>query len=268
MYNDIKRGSLANALALHYFDSSEVNSKDLFYFIEKWILSHGLIPTKMSGKGSKTITFTRGKKALEKENFLSLKQRSLEIYALPNEDEIHTETFDSIMDVHYRNHQDVKKNGIVFCWDDTLIPWENSYIKTLLKDTYEFCKPQYGYAFQRDFKKGPGYYPWGVGTGSNISWEEGEEIMNWSNVGLGATHSKYQPQMIRDVYPLNFLSPQHFKAQIGTQTLEQWIQSDPTRGSLEELLPDFWCWSVEPQNIDSVKEALKPHNLLIAHMEF
>lgn len=99
--------------------------------------------------------------------------------------------------------------------------------------------------------------------------EEIQEITNWGITGLADENDPdYQPHMIRDVYRLNFLSPQHLKAQIGPQTLEQWIRSDLTRGTLEELLPNFWSWSVEAQNIETIKKALKPHNLLIAYMTF
>ena len=162
----------------------------------------------------------------------------------------------------------LKRNGCVLCWDNKLIPFEKSYIQDLLKDLYQFCKPHYGYAFQRDFKKGPGYYPWGIEAG-NITDKEGEKIARWSNTGLaGPDDSDYQPHMIRDIYPLNFLSPQHLGAKIGLQTLQQWIQDNPTRGTLEELLPNFWCWSVDIENIDSVQNDLKPHNLLIAHMPY
>lgn len=272
MYNDFERGPMANALALHYFDEKTVEARKCFYFIEEWIQKHGLIPTKMGGKGSKNITFSRGKKTLEKTNFEGIQEQGIWISALPLEERINTESFDFIMAGELDYERGFKKNGCVLCWDNKLVPWDSLYIKSLLKDFYEFFKPKYGYAFQREFEKGPGYYPWGVIAGLEHSAAEKkkrQEITNWRITGLAdESDPDYQPHMIRDVYLLNFLSPQHLKAPIGGQTLDQWILEDPARGSLEELIAHFWCWSVGPQNIESVKEALKPHNLLIAHMTF
>ncbi len=269
MYNTAKQGPLSNSIALHYFDKKTVEAKKCFYFIEEWIQKNGLIPTKMGGKGSKNITFSRGKKTLEKTNFKGIKEQGIWIAALPPEDTIGTEGFDFLMAGELDYERGFKKNSLVLCWDDQIISWENSYIKDLLKDLYQFCKPQYGYAFQREFEKGPICYPGGVIVGIDDLDKEAQEITNWSIFKrIDSNSPDYQPHMIRDVYPLNFLSPQHLKAPIGDQTLEQWILDDPVRGSLEELLPDFWCWSVDKQNIETVKEALKPHNLLIAHMDF
>ncbi len=270
MYNDIERGPLANALALHYFSEDSVNAKGCFYFIEQWILNHGLTPTKMGGKGDKNITFSRGKKTLEKSNFKDIKQQGIWIAALPPEDRIGTEGFDFLMSAWIHFDECIKDSFCVFSWDDQLIPWDNIYINDLVKDLCQFLKPQYGYAFQRDFKKGPGFYPGGIIVGldhDDETKEERQEITNWGITGLADENDPdYEPHMIRDVYPLNFLSPQHLKAPIGSQTLQQWIQSDPSHGTLEEILPDFWSWAVDPQYIEDLKTTLLPHNFLIAHM--
>ncbi|MDP4840325.1 MAG: hypothetical protein NWR43_01930 [Alphaproteobacteria bacterium] len=267
MENDIQRGTVANVLALHYIDPENLDGEKWFKFVEKWILNHGLTPTKMSGKGSKSIAYSRGKKALEKDDFLWFKDRSISILALPSDERVSTEIFDFIMSSDISVENGFKRSECLFCWDDQIVPWDDSYIKKILKDVLHFFKAKYGYAFQRKFDLGPSLYPAGVISGLDYGRKERKEITNWDNLGL-LEHSLYQPHMIRDVYPLNFLSPQHLKAPIGDQTLEQWIQEDPSRGTLEELLPNFWCWSVDKQNINSVKVALKPHNLLIAHMDF
>jgi len=267
MYNNIDRGPVANVVALHYFEEDTVDPKGLFYFIENWIEVNDLTPTKMGGQGDKNITFSRGKKSLEKRNFQGIKEQGIWIGALFSEDKIRTEGFDFLMVGKINYEGDFKERSCVFCWDDQIIPWENYYIKKLVKDLCLFLKPQYGYAFQREFKKGPGTYPWGTEVGK-ISDQESKEIMYWGNVGLGPTHSKYQSYMQRDVYPLNFLSPQHLEAIIGSQTLHQWILDDPSRGTLEELLPNFWSWAVDSSNLDKVKTELIPNDLLIAHMNF
>ena len=269
MYNDFERDPMSNALALHYFEETTVDAKGFFYFIEEWMHKHGLTPTKMAGKGSKSIIFSRGKKTLEKENFKGIQKQGIWVIALPPEDRINTEAFDFLMAGELDYARGFKKNSCVLCWDDQIIPWENSYIKDLAKVLYQFSEPQYGYGFQREFKKGPICYPGGVIAGIDDLDREAQEITNWSiSKRIDPKDPCYQPHMIRDVYPLNFLSPRHLKAKIGSQTLQEWIKSAPSHGSLEKILPDFWCWSVESKHIEELKKALKPHNLLIAHLEF
>tara|TARA_R110002095_G_scaffold179414_1_gene156869 strand:+ start:451 stop:1257 length:807 start_codon:yes stop_codon:yes gene_type:complete len=268
MFNDVLRGPVANVLVLHYIKPEETNFEGWFSFAENWLLKHGLTPTKMSGKGDSNITFSRGKKTLIKENYQRMREEGLTILALPPDEKVSTEAFDFIMASHLDMDKNYKGTACTFCWGDQVVPWGSTYIKTLVKDLLNFIKPAYGYAFQREFKKGPIFYPAGIESGK-ISDQEGAELRNWRVTGRSPDDDPdYQPHMIRDVYPLNFLSPQHLKAPVGDQTLEQWIKSDSTRGTLEEILPDFWCWSVDPQNIEPVKESLKPHNLLIAHMTF
>lgn len=60
IHNDIKRGLLANTLALHDFQTDTPDVKGWFYYVESWMLKHGLTPTKMEGKGDKNIPFARG----------------------------------------------------------------------------------------------------------------------------------------------------------------------------------------------------------------
>lgn len=271
MYNDIIRGPLANTLALHYFDKGDSDPKGWFYFVEQWMLHHGLTPTKMCGKSERNITFSRGKKNLEKEDLSILQSHDLWIAALQPVERVSSDVFTSIMSAHFSPRNDLKESTCFLCWDDQVVPWEIPYIQKLIKDLHQFLKPQYGYAFQREFKKGPSMYQLGVIMGlpyNDETKKERQQVTNWGNVGLGATHSKYKPHMIRDVYPLNFLSPQHLDAKIFSQTLKQWILADATRGTLEELLPNFWSWSVDPSHIDKVKKDLIPHHILIAHMDF
>ncbi len=269
MHNGVKRGGLANALSLHYFDDDLIDAEGCFNFIEQWILNHGLTPTKMGGKGDKNITFSRGKKSLERTHFQGIKEQGIWVAALPPEETIGTEGVDFLMSAWINFRGCSKKSFCVFCWDDHLIPWENNYIKALVEDLCQFLNPQYGYAFQREFKKGPSYYTGGTLMGIDSFGQEAQQITNWGITGLADEDDPdYQPHMIRDVYPLNFLSPQHLNAPIGSQTLQHWILADPSHGTLEELLPNFWSWAVDPHHIEDLKTALKPHNLLIAHMTF
>jgi hypothetical protein len=268
--NNIKPGPMANALALHYFSRDEIDHEGWFEYAEQWFAKHGLEPTKMSGKSGKNITFKRGKLNLQKESFQDLKKNGLWIGALPPEEYIGTESFDFLFAADLIQLSSFTKGNVcTFCWDDQILPWDEDYIQSLAKDLCQFFKPKYGYAFQRKFKHGPIYYPSGVGAHDGrdvISWEEGGEIANWGNVGL-REHDDYKPEMLRDVYPLNFLSAQHLEGIVESKPLKQWILEDLHRGELNEVLPGFWSWSVASESIEPVREVLKKHNLLIAHLD-
>ena len=95
---------------------------------------------------------------------------------------------------------------------------------------------------------------------------EGDEIANWGIIGLDED-TRYKPYMIRDVYRLNFLSSEHLNAPVAGTTLQQWIKADSKHGTLENMTPDFYSWSVDEQHIGHIKEGLKPHNILIAHLD-
>jgi hypothetical protein len=268
--NNIKPGPMANALALHHFSRDEIDHEGWFAYAERWFAKHGLEPTKMSGKSGKNITFQRGKLNLQKENFKYLKENGVWIGALPPEKYIGTESFDFLFAADLiQLSSPMKGNVCTFCWDDQILPWDEEYIQSLAQDLCQFFKPQYGYAFQRKFKHGPIFYSSGIGAEDGrdrITLEESKEIGRWGIIGIGE-HSKYRSEMLRDIYPLNFLSAQHLDGIVEGKSLKQWILDDLQRGSLEEVCPGFWSWSVAPASIDPVREVLKKHNLLIAHLD-
>lgn len=264
------RNATANSLALHGFTFKDFNNEHLFNFCESWLVKHGFEPTKMGGKGDKNITFSRGKKALEKENYERIRTDGLSILALPSDDQVGTEAFDfKAMISMGKSEAELKENTIVFSWGDRLLPWQKDIFLKLVKDLSAFFEHSYGYVFQRSFKMGPIFYPFGVITGFSFKqkFPEEDQITAWSNIGT-LKHSKYKPHFIRDVYRLNFLSPQHLDGPVAGGTLRDWIKASPERGTLEPVVGDLWCWEVEEENIPKVREDLKPHNILIAFMDY
>ena len=263
MINDIKRSSLANALVLHDFQKSSVDLKGWFYSIEEWFQQGDLTPTKMAFtgengvKGRSNIKFSNGKKRLENCNFEGVDN----IWIAALLPQVGTEMFDFIFsaDLHYHPRGAAT---MVLCWDDQIIKFNRDYLEILVKDLYSYLKPAYGYGYQREFRYGPSFYPFGMTGGNTASIEEKNQIAKWQ-IEYTGSHGSYQAGMLRDIYPINFLSKPHLIQKIGTQTLQDWIESTPEHGSLNNLNNHLWSWWVPEDQIVVVREDLRSTGLLI-----
>jgi hypothetical protein len=103
-----------------------------------------------------------------------------------------------------------------------------------------------------------------AGTVSDFTPEglaEGDRIACWF-------HKYNDPKywhigMLRDIYPLNFLSKAHLENQIKGLPFDQWVAADPVRGTLKPLTNSMWSWRVEEDNISTIREALRPTGLVL-----
>ena len=263
------RKKTSNTIAFHYIDSKDTDPKAWFYFMEKWFEEQGYPATRFSGKGRSNINFKNGKRALEKDDFGQFETQAIWIGSVWPDNNVGLEYVNCYFSTVLDCHRDFKRNVCHLCWDDSILPATKDLLKELVKKIESFCKPKYGYFFQMPFGKGPLLYADGSLLGNHFTDKERSEINNWNITGLADLDDPdYKPHMIRDIYPFNFLSPQHLKGDIGDITLEQWILKDPSHGTLEEIAPNFWCWSVEEENIQKIREALRPQNVIIAFMDF
>ena len=263
MINNIKRGSLSNAIAFHDFKKTSINWKEWFYYIEEWFRKGGLIPNRISGASGKTIKFENGKKKLEKKSFKSIEYDGVWVIATPPE--VGTEMFDFIFAVDLHDEPNGKKT-LVLCWDDQIIKFDQFYIENLAKDLYEYLEPAYGYAYQRPFKLGPSFYPFGVSSGLDYSEEEEKEadqISKWADE-YGYEDGDYKTGLMRDIYPMNFLSEVHFKQKIEGQNLKSWIESSSENGELKQLADNLWSWWVPKDKIPAIREKFIPTGLLLS----
>lgn len=97
-----------------------------------------------------------------------------------------------------------------------------------------------------------------------------EEIAKW-------THAKGESEklglpvndLLRDIFPLNFVNPHHLSMQVKGQTLKDWIENDPKRGSLKPLIEGrLWSWTVPENHIQALRKVLGPERLLISWGDF
>jgi hypothetical protein len=140
--------------------------------------------------------------------------------------------------------------------------------KLLLKLSQEISKI-YGYDFgfiqHFPFKQKPECYNHGT-IGNDWSEIDEEKIWSWS-MNYNRPDGQYKPGDLRDIYPYNIISDLHLNRDVHGQTLESWIKSDQTHGTLEKISDTHWLWSIDDQHIPHAQEVLSSANLLVAYWE-
>ncbi|WP_010300861.1 hypothetical protein [Candidatus Odyssella thessalonicensis] len=260
VYNDIKRGPLANVIALHDLGTEKNDVRGWFTYVVNWFRKNGLEPTRIGitgapYKGNKTITFHNGLKRLEDHNYQEV--QGISLYAIPPNHNI--DMFDGIFILEYTCRN---KGAFVLCWDNQLLSFDKGNCKDIVKDICSYIKISYGYAFQRLFNQGPSFYPRGVLASSKLSEDEEDRIALWNNEYM-MPDGNYQTGDLRDIYPLNILSRVHLDRVVNGGRFEDWIQAVPQRGSLEQITDSLWTWWVEADNIDAVRAALAPSGMIL-----
>ena len=114
-------------------------------------------------------------------------------------------------------------------------------------------------------KKLPQYYNHGISS-SDMSRDEKDKIRSWG-MHFDCKDGQYKPGDLRDVYPYNIISELHLNRNVHGQTLESWIKSDPSHGTLEKISDTHWLWTVEDQHIPHTQEVLSSAHLLVAYWE-
>jgi hypothetical protein len=125
--------------------------------------------------------------------------------------------------------------------------------------------PCYGIGYQREFKKGPDLYAYGMAAGLGYTGAERSETQRigaWFRERMSGNRHKIG--MLRDLYPINLLTASHLAQQVEHVPLKKWIDHNAERGSLVELENHQWIWYVPPTKVQNVKERLKTSGLLVA----
>ncbi|MFN9001754.1 MAG: hypothetical protein ACK5VW_06825 [Holosporales bacterium] len=248
---------MANSLVLHDFKGEDLDIPGWFYYVEDWFHRCGVVPNRIGGKSKKNITFVRGKKRLEKEQFTDI-GCGIWIGALPLECTV--EMFDFLCAAELEANG--KRKTMVMTWDDQLVGFNPTYLTQFAQDMYRFFEPAYGYCFQRLFRQGPGLYPFGFLSGIDKFSEEADRIDRWGKE-YKSSYGTYRTGLFRDIYPMNFVCMAHLDQRLGEQRLQDWITSDSSRGELTALNDKLWSWWIPEHDIAGVREALKPTGLLL-----
>jgi len=264
--NAVKRSELANTLALHDFALNSYDLKAWVAYVVDLFRQYGLEPTRMgisapSIKSTKMHTYAREVKKLDTTDNQIITGISLQATMNGSDDSANDDIFTAIFDIGLER----RITTCTLVLDDALVPLEVNIWNEIAKNIAIFFKPRYGYSFQRAFKKGPTWYPWGtIGRTGNtkISDQEADLITCWANA-YQRSHMIYQTGDLRDIYPLNILSSTHNQRLVDEKPLFDWIQADARHGTLTQLEDNLWSWWVEESQIHSVRDALKPTGILL-----
>jgi hypothetical protein len=152
-----------------------------------------------------------------------------------------------------------------FCFDDSLRSFHPDFMKDIMSKISALCEVVYGVAYQRPFELGPDAYALGMGAGMGYSTEDmarSHRIGDWFRERM--RRNRHVQGLLRDVYPLNFLSRPHLENPVDGQPLAEWIAAAAGRGELAPMADGVWCWSVPPESLEGVRAILRPRGLLIA----
>ncbi len=212
------------------------------------------------GSGLKFLQFKTGKRKLEKMNF----ETKDPIILLGGVDELGT-TLN--WKLNFTIDFGPYSRCLLFSYPADFKIDHQAFGLQLIRDVSQFCDFEYGIGFDRMYRRGPDMYC--VGSVSTmgrdtISSEERNQIAQWTYQYIRST-GKYKIGDLRDIYPYNMLTEPHLIRQVGSQTLKDWILSNPQHGTLEKVTDRHWLWSIDPEHIPMIQEALEPTGILLCY---
>ena len=261
LINDVKRSELANVLAIHDFANSSYDLKGWVVYIGELFRRYDLEPTRMgisapSIKRGKMKTYIREVKKLDTIDNTTITGIEIQATMHGSDDSCWDDIFTAIFSTGLK--PEITTCTLVL--DSAIVPLNSHIWNQITQQMADFFQPRYGYGFQRSFKKGPEWYPFGVIGDLKYGDPECKLINCWSNT---YHKGKYQTGDLRDIYPLNVLSAAHNERMVEGNPLFDWIKADANNGMLTKLADNLWSWRVEESQIDTVRAALKPTGILL-----
>jgi hypothetical protein len=245
---------------LAFYGIGEREDQKAYFFdtMTQWFEKLGYPPNRLSirglGHSGKAISFTRGAANLRKTGFKEIS--TIGMYSMPPKWDFLIN--DCLLYASYNN--DTRYDGRSKFSDMTVAA--RSSIASLAHDSLlpiaqtlvEELKPDYGIGYKGLKSKAPSLYAiglnYGAGASSGPEYEESVNIGRWSD---GMEQHVYRGGILRDVYPWNFLNRKQLDMNVGDISLEQWIQQDDNRGSLNPISKDLHLWEVQDANIPALK---------------
>lgn len=262
------RNNLCNTIAFYDIDPEKVDIRGWYEYVLAFFANHNQIPGRSSVHGAgipvsgKTKTFKHCDKTLRAKEFKNITY----IWFGAHNPDYYDDYCDAIFMAELDLDGRIKYMTLGF--DDTKVSFDFTMVCELTRDLAEFIKPGYGIFFQRHFNKGPGMYIGGVvfdGSSSKneeSSRVEGNLIGEWMFSFMEPI--KYYHGCFRDIYPINFISQAHLDQQVAAgKKLQDWILSSDKHGSLSQLNDHLWTWQVPKEQIDYVREELRPSGIII-----
>lgn len=137
-------------------------------------------------------------------------------------------------------------------------------VEESLQAVLPWFTPLYGFGFTRPRGKGATLYAYGLAAGLGFSggdMREADEIGRWMQELM--SHRRHLRGMLRDVYPLNILSPLHLSQSVeGNTSLEEWILSSSNRGVLKRC-KGLTIWSLNENQLAPCRDFLAAAGSLV-----
>lgn len=155
----------------------------------------------------------------------------------------------------------------ILCIDLNVCSLSQPAIENLVLNIQGVTRFEYGYSFEMGMERGPAFYVDGgtLNGDKYFSPTQIEEIAKWSHaIGECKKLGQAISDLLRDIYPLNFINPRHLTMQIKGRSLEDWIEADPRRGTLKPLTTELWTWQVPENRIQAIRKVLGSERLLVS----
>jgi len=131
----------------------------------------------------------------------------------------------------------------------------------------DLMAPAYGYGYLLDNYFGPGFHAVGIGCRRGgkdgllpgLPDSERERNARWSN----RRETALPAGILRDVFPLNYLTEIHAAKRIDGKPLFDWIAASPSHGTLKPLREGAWLWTVPEESCLAIGDEFKAAGLLI-----
>jgi hypothetical protein len=162
--------------------------------------------------------------------------------------------------VHSSDH-----DFVVTARADLLIPTSAALIP-IAKEVAEACLIRYGYSYVIDKYYGPFFHAVGMffrhAFRKDLPPLEGTERKRTGDWSRASDEVKISG-VLRDVFPLNFLSEVHRRVIIEGVPLFDWISQDESRGRLEQIIPTLWAWQVPEDKCIEFGDLFESAGLLV-----
>ncbi len=221
-----------------------------------WFNSVECPPDKLSvhgvGFGGKPVGFSRTHGRLAKRGFADVS--SFTVFAMLPDGAIPTVDWSAIAFLWITN-----KPCFVLSARASVTTLDDDRLKRLTMSCIQRLTPAYGIGYQSKHNQGPQFYATGTNYGAKTSftseeYDEGLSVQAWGDVGM--TEEVYKQGLIRDVYPRNYLTEPQLVKRIAQQTLGEWIESHPSRGTLTKLDDRMMLWKLTDSQVNSAREEL------------
>lgn len=235
-------------LAFYGFSLAMEDVEDLFNTIGGWFASLGFLPNMLSSnKHGKAGPFATREKALRREHFAGV--TSFDIHSSPENSGI---TFDASATYS------ADDGGVVAIAIPASRPcreeWRDACVKLI-----GVLGPYYGIGYKRTLAYGPIWYALGINQSPKLvtsgpEYEEKVIVSRWLDVGM--ENQVYRDGTIRDVFPINFLSPVALGRDVGGITLREYI-ARPGHGTLTPVGDLLQLWELDDPQVERVRAELR-----------